>query len=314
LKTLVTGAAGFIGSHLCEYLIEQGCRVLGIDCFMDNYPRAIKEANISNLRSHQNFEFVEGSLLEVDITGLLDRVNLVFHQSALAGVRTSWGKNFKVYTDNNILGTQTLLEACKEQRVEKFIFASSSSVYGETRDLPMRESSLPFPVSPYGVSKLAAEHLCLLYHKNFGIPIVALRYFTVYGPRQRPDMAFHRFLRWALEDKPIEVYGDGKQSRDFTHVNDIVAANWLAVEKAQAGEVYNVGGGSRVTLNQVVEIMKELVGREIEVRYMETQKGDVRHTYADMTKAKERLGYQPGVSIQDGLRTEFEWIQGLLSR
>jgi UDP-glucose 4-epimerase len=312
MKALVTGGAGFIGSHLCEHLIKKGLGVVGIDNFMDYYHRSLKEANIAGLRKNRNFEFVETSLLEVDLAKFLDGIDVIFHQSAQAGVRASWGQNFKVYSDNNILATQMLLEACRQSPVKRFVYASSSSVYGDTKDLPMNESSLPCPVSPYGVSKLAAEHLCFLYYKNFGIPTVSLRYFTVYGPRQRPDMAFHRFFRWALEDKPLKVYGDGEQSRDFTHVDDIVEANWLASEKALPGEVFNIGGGSRITLNEVIEIIKEIAGREIGVNYHSKQKGDVRHTVADMTKAKEKLGYEPKVSIENGLRTEYEWVKKLV--
>ena len=312
MKSLVTGAAGFIGSHLCEYLIEKGVEVVGIDSFMDYYPRSIKEASIADLRKHQNYEFIEASLLQVDLTKLLDGVDVIFHQAAQAGVRASWGQSFKIYSDNNILATQMLLEACRESAVNKFIYASSSSLYGDTQDLPMRETSLPRPVSPYGVSKLAAEHLCWLYFKNFGIPTVSLRYFTVYGARQRPDMAFHRFFRWALEDQALKVYGDGEQSRDFTHVSDIVEANWLALERALPGEVFNIGGGSRITLNGVIEIIGEITGRELEVDYEAKQKGDVRHTKADMTKAKEKLGYKPKMSIQEGLQTEYEWVRELV--
>ncbi len=312
MKSLVTGAAGFIGSHLSEYLVEKGFQVVGIDNFMDYYPRSIKEANIADLRRDKNFKFVEANLLEVDLVKLMDGIDVVFHQSAQAGVRASWGKTFKIYCDNNILATQMLLEACRESPVKKFVYASSSSVYGDTKDLPMRESSLPCPVSPYGVSKLAAEHLCFLYYKNFGIPTISLRYFTVYGARQRPDMAFHRFFRWALENQTLKVYGDGEQSRDFTHVNDIVEANWLAFEKALPGEVFNIGGGSRITLNGVIEIIMEIAGRELEVDYEAKQKGDVRHTMADMAKAKEKLGYKPKVLIQDGLKTEYDWIKGLV--
>lgn len=312
MKALVTGAAGFIGSHLGEYLIEKGLRVVGIDSFVDYYPRSVKESNIAEMIKDQHFEFIEESLLEVDLPKLLDGVDVVFHQAAQAGVRASWGQSFKIYTDNNILATQMLLEACKESPVKKFVYASSSSVYGDTRDLPMRESSLPYPVSPYGVSKLAAEHLCGLYHRNFGIPTVSLRYFTVYGARQRPDMAFHRFFRWALEGNALEVYGDGQQSRDFTHVDDIVEANWLAFEKGLPGEVYNIGGGSRVTLNEVIEMIKAMVGQELKVHYEGVQKGDVRHTFADMTKARGKLGYQPKVSIQEGLEREYEWMKGFV--
>jgi UDP-glucose 4-epimerase len=314
VKCLVTGAAGFIGSHLCEHLIAKGLAVVGIDCFVDYYPRAIKESNISAIANKESFEFIEKSLLHVDLTSLVDGVDVVFHQAAQAGVRASWGESFKIYTDNNILATQMLLEACKGRPIKKFVYASSSSVYGDTTDLPMRESSLPGPVSPYGVSKLAAEHLCWLYFKNFGVPTVSLRYFTVYGARQRPDMAFHRFFRWALEGKPLEVYGNGQQSRDFTHVDDIVEANWLAFEKALPGEVFNVGGGSRITLNEVIELIKEMVGGNHEMNYHQVQKGDVKHTSADMTKAKEMLGYKPCVSVEDGLRAEYEWVRHMMER
>ena len=311
MKALVTGAAGFIGSHLSEFLVRKGIPVVGVDSFVDYYPRVMKEGNIADLKTQKNFEFIEGSLLAVDLENLLDDVDVVFHQAAQAGVRASWGQSFKIYTDNNILGTQVLLEACKQHPLKKFVYASSSSVYGDTTDLPMRETSLPCPVSPYGVSKLAAEHLCRLYFKNFGVPTVSLRYFTVYGPRQRPDMAFHRFFRWALEGRPLEVYGTGEQTRDFTYIDDIVEANWLAVEKPVSGEVFNIGGGSRVALNQVIGTINNIVGATPVVDHREFQKGDVRHTSADMTKAKDMLGYRPKVSIEDGLRMEFEWIKAL---
>ncbi|MBW1770711.1 MAG: NAD-dependent epimerase/dehydratase family protein, partial [Deltaproteobacteria bacterium] len=188
MKALVTGAAGFIGSHLCEHLLKNGVRVVGIDNFMDYYPRSMKEANIAGMMQNKGFEFVEADILTVDLSKILDRVDIIFHEAAQAGVRASWGESFKIYSDNNVLATQVLLEACKASPIQKFVYASSSSVYGDTTDLPMRESSLPRPISPYGVSKLAAEHLCWLYYKNFGVPAVSLRYFTVYGARQRPDM------------------------------------------------------------------------------------------------------------------------------
>jgi UDP-glucose 4-epimerase len=312
MKCLVSGAAGFIGSHLSEYLVKKGCEVTGIDSFMDYYPKAIKEANIAPLKKDRRFEFVEGSLLEVNLGELLKGVEVVFHQAAQAGVRASWGENFKVYSDNNILATQMLLETCTSNPVKKFIYASSSSVYGDTQDLPMKESSLPRPVSPYGVSKLAAEHLCWLYFKNFGVPTVSLRYFTVFGARQRPDMAFHRFFRWAIERKPIAVYGDGEQSRDFTHVDDIVEANWLASEKGAPGDIFNIGGGSRISINDVIPIIQDIAGQEMDVRYEGTQKGDVRHTSADMTKARTELGYEPKVPVEEGLRDQYAWIKELV--
>jgi len=312
MKCLVTGAAGFIGSHLSEYLVQKGVQVVGIDSFVDYYPRAMKEQNVEALLNTARFDFVEGDLLRIDLPGLLDGVELVFHQAAQAGVRASWGESFKIYTDNNILATQMLLEACKASPVKKFVYASSSSVYGDTTDLPMKESSLVSPVSPYGVSKLGAEHLCRLYHRNFGIPTVSLRYFTVYGPRQRPDMAFHRFFKWALEGKSLQVYGNGEQSRDFTYVDDIVEANWLAFEKGTAGEVFNIGGGTRITLNGVIEIMRKITGKDLQVDQHGVQKGDVRHTSADMTKARRELGYSPTISIEDGLRREYDWLRGIL--
>lgn len=308
----MTGAAGFIGSHLCEYLLKNGVRVVGIDNFMDYYPRSMKEANIVGMMHDKGFEFVEADILTVDLSKILDRVDIIFHEAAQAGVRASWGESFKIYSDNNVLATQVLLEACKTGTIQRFVYASSSSVYGDTTDLPMRESSLPRPISPYGVSKLAAEHLCWLYYKNFGVPAVSLRYFTVYGARQRPDMAFHRFLRSATEGKHIAVYGDGEQSREFTHVDDIVEATWMASKNGLPGEVFNIGGGSRITLNQVIRLIQEIADCEIEVRYEGKQKGDVRHTFADMTKAQEKLGYKPKVQLQDGLRREYEWIKGLV--
>jgi UDP-glucose 4-epimerase len=312
MKCLVTGAAGFIGSHLCEYLVGKGMAVVGIDSFVDYYPRVMKEANIAALKKKQHFQFVESSLLEVDLKSLLADVDVVFHQAAQAGVRASWGESFKIYTDNNILGTQMLLEACKESPIERFVYASSSSVYGDTMDLPMRESSLPSPVSPYGVSKLAAEHLCWLYFKNFKVPTVSLRYFTVYGPRQRPDMAFHRFFKWASEGQVLQVYGTGEQTRDFTYIGDIVEANWLASVKPVQGEVFNIGGGSQISLNKAIDFVEKIVGANLEVHREDAQKGDVRHTSADMTKARKMLGYEPKVPIEEGLRSEFEWIKELM--
>jgi UDP-glucose 4-epimerase len=314
MKCLVTGAAGFIGSHLCERLIKEGCEVVGIDNFMDYYARSFKESNISGLLSEPGFKFVEESILDCDLGRLFEDLDAVFHQSAQAGVRASWGANFRIYSDNNILATQMLLEAAKSSPVKKFIYASSSSVYGDTTDLPMRESSVTRPVSPYGVSKIAAEHLCYLYYRNFRVPTVSLRYFTVYGPRQRPDMAFHRFFKWILEGKVIQMYGDGEQSRDFTHVDDIVGANWLALEKGDPGKVFNIGGGSTVTMNQVIHTMEEITGRPATVDYQQMQKGDVRHTSADMTMAREELGYKPAVSIRKGLETEYKWIRELMDQ
>lgn len=315
MRCLVTGCAGFIGSHLSEHLLRQGHDVLGVDCFTDFYRRAIKESNLSWLRAQPSFRFIEADLLEMDVAGLLEGIEWVFHQAAQAGVRASWGEEFGIYTRNNILATQRLLEAARDApRLRAFVYASSSSVYGDAERYPTPEEILPQPISPYGVSKLAGEHLCRLYARQFGVPAVSLRYFTVYGPRQRPDMAFHRFIRAMLAGEPLTIYGDGSQTRDFTYVDDIVEANLLAAERGRAGEVYNIGGGSRVTLNEVIAILEELVETAARRRWLDPQKGDVRHTAADIRKAEDELGYRPAHSLRQGLAEEVKWLRYLLSQ
>ncbi len=308
MRCLVTGAAGFIGSNLSERLIKEGHDVLGIDCFINYYPRRLKEENLKGLLKSTNFTFIEKNILDLDLSSILNDIDYIFHQAAQAGVRASWGKDFKIYSDNNVLATQVLLEGSKEKGIKRFIYASSSSVYGDTKDIPMREDSYPLPVSPYGVTKLAGEDLCYLYWKNFDFPVISLRYFTVYGPRQRPDMAFNRFITAILKDKEIHLYGDGEQTRDFTYISDIIEANILAMEKGKDGETYNIGGGSRISINGVLRILKEIGGKEPEVRYMDDQKGDMRHTYADIKKAQNELGFSPHVKLEEGLKEEFNWI------
>jgi UDP-glucose 4-epimerase len=308
MKCLVTGVAGFIGSHLAERLIKEGHQVVGIDCFTDYYPREIKERNIEKLRSSEGFTFIEANLLDVNLPEMLRGLDYIFHQAAQAGVRASWGTNFEVYTLNNVLTTQKLLEAAKEAPIKLFVYASSSSVYGDAETFPTPETANPKPISPYGVTKLAGEHLCYLYWKNFGVPFISLRYFTVYGPRQRPDMAFHRFIKAMLKGKEIIVYGDGKQTRDFTYIDDAVEANLLAMRSEAIGEVFNIDGGSRITINEAIRLLEGIMGKRARVRYVERQKGDVRHTAADITKAKKMLGYEPKVRIEEGLRREVEWL------
>ncbi|HEY7816626.1 MAG TPA: NAD-dependent epimerase/dehydratase family protein, partial [Vicinamibacteria bacterium] len=261
MTALVTGAGGFIGSTLAEALIESGERVIGIDSFLDYYPRAIKEKNLETLSASSRFELREGPLQELELPRLLDECDRVFHLAAQAGVRASWGFEFGIYTDNNILATQRLLEAAVGTRIRSFVFASSSSVYGDSAPLPMVEEVPLHPVSPYGVSKLAAEKLCELYFVNHQVPTVSLRYFTVYGPRQRPDMAFHRLLKCVLEGTPFHLFGDGRQTRDFTFVADAVAATLAASERGRHGAVYNVGGGSRVSMLEVIETVRAVTGR-----------------------------------------------------
>jgi len=311
LRCLVTGAAGFIGSHISEALIDRGHEVVGIDCFTDYYARAIKESNLSALRNSPRFTMVEANLLEHDLDHLLKGVEVIYHEAAQAGVRASWGQSFRIYTGNNIRATQRLLEAARSIPLKRFVYASSSSIYGDAVELPVTETALPQPVSPYGVSKLAAEHLCHLYRVNYGVPTVALRYFTVYGPRQRPDMGFHKFIRALLSDEEIVIYGDGNQTRDFTFVSDAVAANLACMEAEVAGRVFNIGGGSRVSVNYVLDVLQRLSGRKARVRYIEDQKGDVRDTHADTSRARDALDFRPAVTTEEGLRAELEWLQGM---
>jgi nucleoside-diphosphate-sugar epimerase len=308
VRALVTGAAGFIGSHLTAALLDSGADVTGIDCFTDYYPRAIKDANLEVNRGRAGFRFVEAALQHAPLDALLDGRTHVFHLAAQAGVRKSWGQDFRVYTDNNVDATQRLLEACVGRALHRFVYASSSSVYGDLVAIPMREDALPQPVSPYGVTKLAAEQLCYLYHVNHGVPATSLRYFTVYGPRQRPDMAFNRFIRAALQHRPVTLYGDGEQTRDFTFVSDAVAATIAAGERGVPGRAYNVGGGSRVSVNQVLDIVGRLAGRPLDVRKEPAQKGDMRDTYADTSLARADLGFAPRVSLQEGLEAEYRWL------
>jgi nucleoside-diphosphate-sugar epimerase len=314
VKALVTGAAGFIGSHLSGALLDRGAEVVGIDCFTDYYPRPMKEANLDANRSRDGFAFIETSIQEADLPTLLEGVTHVFHLAAQAGVRKSWGRDFQVYTSHNVDATQRLLEACVNRPIHRFVYASSSSLYGDNVPIPMREDALPQPVSPYGVTKLAAEQLGYLYHVNHGVPSTALRYFTVYGPRQRPDMAFHRFIRASIDGAPITLYGDGEQTRDFTYVADAVAATIAAGDRGVPGRAYNVGGGSRVSMNQVIEIIGRIAGRPLEVRREAAQKGDMRDTYADTTLARADLGFAPSVSLEQGIEAEYRWLSSVSAR
>jgi UDP-glucose 4-epimerase len=310
---VITGVAGFIGSHLGETLLKEGERVIGIDEFNDYYEPQLKRNNVTPLLEHPHFELIEADLLTLDWVNLLRDVSVVFHQAAQAGVRASWGKSFCLYTEKNINATQVILEAAKDTpSLQRLVAASSSSVYGNAETLPTSEGICPQPVSPYGITKLAAERLCSLYYDNFGVPVTSLRYFTVYGPRQRPDMAFHKFFKSALKDEPINIYGDGQQTRDFTFVADAIAANLAAATIPEAiGEVFNIGGGSRVVLADVLDTMEIIMGKPLQRNYIENAKGDARHTSADISKAQKILGYQPKISLAEGLTKEWEWIKNL---
>lgn len=311
MKCVVTGAAGFIGSHLTTGLLDRGAEVIGIDCFTDYYPRATKEANLSENLTRSAFTFIETRLQDADLPALLDDVTHVYHLAAQAGVRKSWGRDFQIYTGNNIEASQQVLEACVGRPLSRFVYASSSSVYGDNVSIPMRETALPQPVSPYGVTKLAAEQLCYLYFVNHGVPTTSVRYFTVYGPRQRPDMAFYRFIRASLDGTPITLYGDGEQTRDFTYVADAIAATMAAGERGVPGRAYNVGGGSRVSMNQVIDIIGRVAGKPLDVRREPAQKGDMRDTYADTSLARADLEFAPSVSLEQGIEAEYRWLSSL---
>ena len=312
-NTIVTGVGGFIGSHLAETLLNQGDKVIGIDEFNDYYNPTLKRQNISQFQEHPGFQLIENDIQSLNWSELLVDVDIVYHQAAQAGVRASWGGGFRDYTERNINATQIILEAAiNAPNLKRLVYASTSSVYGNAETFPTPETVCPQPVSPYGITKLAAERLGKLYHQNFGVPCVYLRYFTVYGPRQRPDMAFHKFFKWILQDQPISIYGDGQQTRDFTFISDAVAANLLAaIVPLAVGEVFNIGGGSRVVLAEVINIMEGIVGRPIKKNFVEKARGDARHTSADVSKAETILGYQPQVSLTEGLRQEWEWMKSL---
>jgi UDP-glucose 4-epimerase len=303
--------AGFIGSHLAEGLLDAGYEVAGIDSLTDYYDVRFKRANLDQLTPREGFTFVEESINETDLDALLDGVDFVFHQAAQAGVRASWGQSFEEYIDSNVRATQRLCESTKNKRLEKFVYASSSSVYGEATQLPVSEDGPVKPVSPYGVTKLDAENMCLLYRANFGLPAICLRYFTVYGPRQRPDMAIHRFLKGAMTGSPVEIFGNGEQTRDFTYVLEVVSANLRAMRYDGEETVFNIGGGSRVSVNHVLDIVGRYApsGGDFDVRYTETEKGDVRHTYADTSRARRELGFEPGTTLEEGIEREAEWMR-----
>lgn len=314
MKILVTGVAGFIGSHLAERLLDNGHQVIGLDCFTDYYARWIKEKNLSSLLPHPSFEFIEADINKIELTSLLKKVDVVFHLAAQAGVRASWGKSFDEYLRHNIAATQKLLETAKDLSLKKIIYASSSSVYGATTELPMRESSPCWPYSPYGVTKLAGEHLCLLYYKNYGLPCVSLRFFTVYGPRQRPDMAFHKFFYSLLNNQPLTIYGTGEQTRDFTYISDIIDGIMASLDHGQPGEVYNLGGGHQIMLKEIFPLLEKITGLKIKINYLESQSGDVPHTLASIDKASHDLNYRPHYSLEEGLKAEWEWVKMLYNK
>ena len=307
---LVTGAAGFIGSTLADRLLADGVRVTGVDAFTDYYDVSLKSRNLEGARRHAAFSLLELDLSSADLSAL-PAVDVVFHQAAQPGVRASWGREFSAYAQHNVLATQRLLERYKDTPLERFVYASSSSIYGDAESYPTSESVLPRPFSPYGVTKLAGEHLAMLYGRNFAMPVTALRYFTVYGPRQRPDMAFHRFCRAMLVGEPITVYGDGRQSRDFTFISDAVEANVRAWQRAAPQGLYNVGGGSQVEVLEAIGLLEKHLGLKARVNFEPLPPGDPRRTRADATRLAADLGYATSVGIAAGIAAEADWARSL---
>jgi len=308
----VTGAAGFIGSHLARELVDRGHRVRGVDSFTDYYDRALKEANLDEIGASEGFTFVEADLAETPVAELFEGADGVFHLAAQAGVRGSWGDTFSLYARDNVVVTQRVFEAAVALEL-RVVWASSSSVYGNAETYPTREDTRPRPVSPYGVTKLCCEQLAGAYVESRGLDHVALRYFTVYGPRQRPDMAFTRIVRALADGGTFTVFGTGEQSRDVTYVGDAVAATIAALERGASGAVYNVGGGSETSLAEAIRVAERLSGRRLDVRFDPVATGDVRRTAADTTRARTELEWKPRVSIEDGLRAHLAW-GGLAAR
>ena len=305
---LVTGAAGFLGSHLTEALLARGHRVTGIDCFPPYYDAALKRSNLSQALTHQAFRFVEMDLSTGDGAPYLPAGGWVFHQAAQPGVRASWDAGFADYLGHNLLATQRLLEACRRVDLQSFVFASSSSVYGNIPEGEVSEDDPRRPMSPYGVTKVGGEELMRVYHREFGVPTVSLRYFTVCGPRQRPDMAFHKILRALATDTPFPLYGDGNQERDFTDVSDAVEANLLAAERGERGAVYNVGGGHPVNVAHAISVLESASGRKARLDRKPRAEGDPRRTAANLSRARRDLGYDPKVPVDEALRREAAWF------
>jgi nucleoside-diphosphate-sugar epimerase len=310
-RCLVTGVAGFIGSHLAEALLAKGHDVVGVDAFIPYYDRAVKEANLAGALAHDTFTFHELDLRTADLAAVVEGCDVIFNEAAMPGLMKSWS-DLELYSTCNLLATQRVLDAARDAETSQIVHVSTSSVYGKEATGP--EGSPTHPFSPYGVTKLAAEHLCRAYEVNFGVPVTILRYFSVYGPRQRPDMAYNILIRKLLQGETFTMFGDGEQTRSNTYVADCVAATVLAFENQAAalGQVFNIGGGEVVSLNRVIEMLEELTGRKARIERLDPRPGDQKHTAANYAQAQRVLGYQPTTRVRDGLRAQVEWQREFL--
>lgn len=315
MKVLVTGCAGFIGSFLCERLVADGIDVVGVDALTDYYDPRIKLSNLELLKSQKRFSFIHRDIVQDDISDIIRDPEYIFHLSARPGVRTSWGKDFDRYVRDNVIATQRLLEAALHaQNLKKFVFASSSSVYGQFKADKVKEDHPTQPFSPYGVTKLAAEQLCEVYAQNYGLNVTRLRLFTVYGPRQRPDMAFAQLMKATLRGSEFIMYGDGNQERDYTYIDDVVESMKTVAFKDSVSGVFNIGGGEVVSLNAVVNILKQISGKEVQIKKVPRAKGDVQRTSADTTKSRINFGFNPRFNLVDGLRLQFAYMTEIARR
>ncbi len=318
-NVLVTGCAGFIGSHLVEKLLSQGHYVIGVDCFTDYYSKTLKERNMRGFIKDKNFLFIQKDITDLrcddPVFRVLKQIEVIYHIAAQAGVRACWGDNFRNYTLHTFESAQKILELAKELKPRQVVYASSSSVYGNETELPLSDSSAKdkWPISPYGVTKLAGEKLCYLYHTNYGIPVVCLRYFTVFGPRQRPEMAFPKFIKSIECGEPVIVYGTGNDmTRDYTYVSDIVDGTVAAGESSLKFEIINLGGGNRSTILTALKIIEKELEKKAVVKTVPIPEGDVMHTYADTSKAKKLLNWVPKVKLAEGLKKQVAWYKELI--
>jgi nucleoside-diphosphate-sugar epimerase len=307
MRVLITGAAGFIGSHLTEACLERRWKVTAIDSLTTYYSPTDKVRNAERFSRYSDCLYLEQDLLDVDLDLLVRDVQVVFHLAGQAGVRASWGQGFDAYTQLNVTALQRVLEAARGAReLTKFVFASSSSVYGDAETLPTSEDQILRPISPYGATKALGEHLCYLYFRAFGLPTVALRFFSVYGPRQRPDMGFHRLIEAGLSGSSFPLYGDGEQTRDFTYVDDIVDGTLASVSDAKPGSVLNLGGGARISMNEVIDLVRAEFS-DLKIERLDTGRGDARDTGADIGRAREMIGFDPKITVPDGIKHQIEW-------